>query len=112
MFFNLAATIRLILPELEKKAHIVFSVEPGTPPPPGTPTPPNTTGSQVEIPAQQANQQVSVAEERHFTADLQYFIKPTVKGNFVFRTMAQFSNERPVWYGALRYRVLLPLDDS
>ena len=90
--------LRLILPQLEKKAHIVFSAEP-------TEAPKNT-GTPVTV----SGEQSAAAEERNFTAALEYFFRSVPRESFIIRTGAQISDGQPVVFVAPRYRSLTPLD--
>ena len=93
-----ALDLRLVLPQLEKKAHIVFSAEP-TEPPKGTGTPVAVSGEQT-----------ATTEERNFTAALEYFIRSVSRESFIIRTGGQISEGQPVLFVAPRYRSLVPLD--
>ena len=93
-----AVDLRLILPQLEKKAHIVFSAEP-TEFPKDTGTPVTDSGEQS-----------ATSEERNFTAALEYYIRSVPRESFIIRTGAQISDGQPVLFLAPRYRSLTPFD--
>lgn len=93
-----AADVRLVLPQLEKKAHIVLSAEP-TDLPEDAKTP-------VLVPGEQA----AASEERNFTAALEYFFRNVPRESFIIRTGAQASDGQPVLFIVPRYRSLVPLD--
>ncbi|MBI4745822.1 MAG: hypothetical protein HY786_04605 [Deltaproteobacteria bacterium] len=90
--------LRLVLPQLEKKAHIVFSAEP-TESPKDTKTPVTVSGEQA-----------ATTEDRNFTAALEYFIRSVPRETFIIRTGGQISEGQPVLFASPRYRSLVPLD--
>lgn len=89
--------LRLVLPELQKKTHLVFSSEQPTPAP-GAPAEPNTTGAGV-----------GPAPERHATAAIHYFFKSTTEESVVLRVGAVVNLTSPALFIAPRYRLLIPL---
>ncbi len=88
--------LRLVLPELEKKTHLVFSAEPNVPA--SIPAGPSTTGSRV-----------GTTEERNVSAAIHYFIKSTAEESFVVRTGAVVNLASPALFIAPRYRLLVPM---
>lgn len=91
-------SLRLRLPQLQQKAHLVFESEPlvatrGAPPPLGT------TGAQV-----------TPNDERNLAAALHYFLRKTPEESIIIRTGVQFSKGQPVLFLGPRYRKLRALD--
>lgn len=93
-----AVDLRLILPQLEKKAHIVFSAEP------------TESSKDAGTPVTVSGEQSAVAEERNFTAALEYFFRSVPRESFIIRTGAQITDGQPVVFVSPRYRSLTPLD--
>lgn len=93
-----AVDLRLVLPQLEKKAHIVFSAEPTESP--------KDTGTPVTVSGEPA----ATTEERNFTAALEYFIRSVSRESFIIRAGGQISEGQPVLFVSPRYRSLTPLD--
>ncbi len=93
-----AVDLRLVLPQLEKKAHIVFSAEPTESP--------KDTGTPVTVSGEPA----ATTEERNFTAALEYFIRSVSRESFIIRAGGQISDGQPVLFVSPRYRSLTPLD--
>ncbi len=90
--------LRLVLPELRKKTHLVFSSEPATPLP-GAPPAPDTTGAGV-----------APTEGRRAAAAIHYFFKSTVDESFSLRTGAALkTNTWPALFVSPQYRLLTPL---
>jgi hypothetical protein len=90
--------LRLVLPQLQKRTHLVFSAEP-------TQTP-SDTGTVVAPPGER----IATSEERKVTTALQYFVRSTRKESFIVRTGVQLSNMKPDVFIAPRYRSLIPLN--
>jgi hypothetical protein len=89
--------LRLVLPALQKKTHLVFSSEPAAPLP-GAPLAQNTTGAGV-----------GPTEERRAAAAIHYFFKSTADESFVVRVGAALKKFSPALFVAPRYRLLVPL---
>jgi hypothetical protein len=96
--FKPTVDIRLQLPQLEKKAHIVVSAEPAETPS-TAPASPSITGDRV-----------GPTDERNVTTALHYILRTTAEENFVVRSGAQFSHGTPVLFIAPRYRYFLPIN--
>jgi hypothetical protein len=92
-----AFDLRLALPQLEKKTHLVFSSEPAT-------TPSNALASQSITGAE-----VGPTEERRFTGAVHYFLKSTAEESLILRVGASLKNWSPALFIAPRYRLLIPL---
>jgi len=92
-----AFDLRLVLPQLRKKTHLVFTSEPAANPS-DAPAPPHIAGSQV-----------GPAETRNVTAGIHYFVKTTVEESFVVRTGAVVNLSSPALFLAPRYRLLVPM---
>ncbi len=90
--------IRLALPQLEKKAHLIVSAEPAETPS-TTPASPSITGDRI-----------GPTEGRNVTTALRYILRTTPEENFVVRTGLQFSHGTPVLFIAPRYRYFLPIN--
>jgi len=89
--------VRLSLPQLEKKAHLVVSAES---PEPATTVPP---------PAGTTSDRIAPTDERNVTTALNYIIRSTEEENTILRTGAQFRHGSPVLFIAPRYRKFIPL---
>jgi hypothetical protein len=87
--------VRLVLPQLQKKTHLVFSAEPAE----------TVSGA---APVSTAGAKVAPTEERNVTTAFQYFFRETVKESFTIRTGARFHSGSPVLFIAPRYRSLIP----
>lgn len=96
--FKPTVDIRLQLPQLEKKAHIVVSAEPAESPS-TTPASPSITSDRI-----------GPTDERNVTTALHYILRRTAEENFVVRSGAQFSHGKPVLFIAPRYRYFLPIN--
>jgi hypothetical protein len=96
--FKPAVDIRLALPQLERKAHIVVSAEPAE-------TPAATPGS-PSIPSDR----IGPTEERNVTTAVHYVFRSTEQQNFIVRSGAQFTHGTPVLFIAPRYRYFLPIN--
>jgi hypothetical protein len=96
--------IRLSLPQLENKAHVVISAES---PEPATniPAPVGTTGNPAGI----TGDRISPTDERNVTTAVNYIIRSTEDESSIVRTGAQFSHGSPVLFIAPRYRHFIPL---
>jgi len=90
-------SVRLALPQLEKKAHLVVSAEQPEPAS-STPVPAGTTGDRI-----------GKTDERNVTTAIHYVLRATEEQNFIVRTGAQFSHGSPVLFVAPRYRYFIPL---
>jgi hypothetical protein len=98
MLFRPAVDLRIVLPQLEKKTHLVFSAEPAQTPP--------DTGTAATLPGER----IATSEERKVTTALHYFVRSTRKESFIVRTGVQLSHYEPVLFVAPRYRSLIPLN--
>ncbi len=94
-----AVDFRLVLPEFEKKTHLIFSADPAVPP----------TGASA--PVLTAGERFGTTAQNTITAGLQYIFHQDAETSFLIRTGFQFANLHPVILFAPRYRVLMPLDD-
>ncbi len=94
--FKPAVDLRLALPELERKTHLVFSAEPNEPP----------TGPSA--PVRTTAERFGTTEQANFTTALQYFLRTTPKENSAVLSGVQFSRFSPVLFLEPRYRVLAP----
>jgi hypothetical protein len=94
-----AVDFRLVLPEFEKKTHLVFSADPAVPP------------SGAAAPVRTAAERFGTSAQSTVTTALQYIFHQDAQTSFLVRTGLQFSNLRPVILFAPRYRVLMPIDD-
>jgi hypothetical protein len=90
--------LRLALPQLERKTHLIFSAEPAAPP----------VGAAA--PVQTAGEHFGTTEQRNLTAGVHYIFRSTTKESFLVRSGLQFSKFTPVVFAAPRYRALFPLD--
>jgi hypothetical protein len=90
--------IRLALPQLEKKAHIILSAEPAETPS-NTPASPSIAGDRI-----------GPKDERNVTTALHYVLRTTPEENFVVRSGLQFSHGTPVLFVAPRYRYFYPIN--
>lgn len=98
---------RVVLPKLEEKFHLIFSVEPDEPLGGGTAVKEDTTNSSQVI---MNKPQTPVSNKRRFTTALQYFLESTENQNISIRSGLTFSGIEPVLFVAPRYRLLIPLD--
>ncbi len=95
--FKPTINMRLALPQLEKKAHLVISAE--TPEPAiNTPAPVGTTGDRI-----------APTDERNVSAAVHYILRATEDENTTVRTGVQFSHGLPALFIAPRYRHFIPL---
>jgi len=94
--FKPAVDMRLALPELERKTHLVFSAEPNEP----------LTGPNA--PVRTAAERFGVTEQANMTTALQYFFKTTPQESFLVVSGLQFSKNAPVVIFEPRYRLLAP----
>ena len=90
--------VRLSLPQLEKKVHVVVSAE-SPEPASTTPAPAGTSSSN----------RISPTDERNVTTSLHYILRATEEESTTVRTGAQFSHGSPVLFIAPRYRHFIPL---
>ena len=93
-----AVDVRLALPQLEKKAHLVFSAEPAE-------TPATTPGSPSI-----ASDRIGPTENRNVTTAVHYILRATEQQNFIVRTGAQFTHGTPALFIAPRYRYFIPIN--
>ncbi len=93
---NPAFDLRLALPELERKTHLVFSAEPAQP------------AGGANAPVQTAGERFGQSEQRNLTTAIHYFFRSTAQESFLVRTGMQFSKMSPVLIFEPRYRVLFP----
>ena len=91
--------LRLALPQLEKKAHIVISAEPA-----------QTAATSAPVAAAATSDRIASPEERNVTTALYYFIRSTVEESIIVRTGALFSHGTPVLFISPRYRKFTPLN--
>ena len=97
--FTPAVDLRLALPQLEKKAHIVVSAEPV-----------DTSKTSPAPVAAATSDRIAAPEENKVTTALYYFIRSTVRESIIVRTGALFSHGTPVLFISPRYRKLTPLE--
>ncbi len=98
MTVNPAVDVRLGLPELERKTHLVLSAEPAQP------------ANNVNTPVQTAGERFGQSQQRNLTTAIHYLFRSTAQENFLVRTGIQFSKLSPVILFEPRYRVLFPLN--
>jgi hypothetical protein len=102
ILFRPAVDLRMALPQLEKKAHVVFTAEPTTVP--------EGTGALVTAPGEEiatTGQAIAPAEEpRNLAAALMYFFRSVPGESIIVRTGFQLSKGNPVVFAAPRYRSL------
>jgi hypothetical protein len=96
--FKPTVDLRLALPQLEKKAHIVVSAEPAETPA-ATPSSPSI-----------ASDRIGPTEDRNVTTAVHYILRATEEQNFVVRSGAQFTHGTPVLFIAPRYRYFIPIN--
>jgi hypothetical protein len=96
--------IRLALPQLEHKTHLIISAE-SPEPAANVPAPAGTTGN----PAGTTGDRISPTDERNVTTSLHYIIRSNEEESSIVRTGAQFSHGSPVLFIAPRYRHFIPL---
>jgi len=96
--FKPAFDIRLALPQLERKAHVVVSAEPAETPA-TTPVLPSAT-----------TERIGTTEERRVTTAVHYTLRSTAEQNFIVRSGAQFTHGSPALFLAPRYRYFRPLN--
>ena len=90
-------SVRLALPQLEKKFHLVVSAEQPEP------------VSNTPVPAGTTKDRIGLTDERNVTTAVHYILSATEERNFVVRSGAQFSHGSPVLFVAPRYRYFVPL---
>ncbi len=88
--------VRLSLPQLEKKAHLVVSAE-SPEPVTSTPTPAGTTTDRV-----------GKTDERNLSTAFHYIFRDTERQNSIIRTGLLFSHGSPVLFISPRYRYFAP----
>ncbi len=91
-----AVDLRLSLPQLERRTHLVFAAEPTSP----------VTGPNA--PVKTAAERFGTTEEAHLTTALQYFFRTAPRENAQIMTGLQLSKFRPVLFISPRYRALFP----
>ncbi len=96
--FKPTVDLRLALPQLEKKAHIIVSAEPAE-------TPATTPGSPSI-----ATDRIGPTDERSVTTAIHYVLRATEEQNFNVRSGAQFTHGAPVLFIAPRYRYFIPIN--
>jgi hypothetical protein len=92
-----AADLRLVLPQLQNKTHLVFSSEPRANPS-LNPVPTNVAGGETTTPA-----------ERQYNAAIHYIFRSTVDESILMRVGTSLSLKSPALFVAPRYRALIPL---
>jgi hypothetical protein len=96
---------RVVLPKLEKKYHLIFSVDPEEPLSRVKTFTEDTNNQQVIT----DTPQTTVSAQRRYATALQYFLKSTEDLSISIRSGLQFSGVEPVVFAAPRYRQLIPL---
>jgi len=91
--------LRLALPQLEKKAHIVISAEPAD----------TSKSSPAPVAAAATSDRIAQPEERNVTTALYYILRSAVRESIIVRTGAMFSHGKPVLFISPRYRKFTPL---
>lgn len=91
-----AVDLRLSLPQLERRTHLVFAAEPTSP----------VTGPNA--PVKTAAERFGTTEAAHLTTALQYFFRTTPRENAQIMTGLQLSKFQPVLFISPRYRALFP----
>lgn len=97
---------RLVLPTLEKKAHIILSADPDEPLYKTKTFTEDTDNPQVVM----DTPKTTISDKRRFTTALQYFLESTEEQSISIRTGLRFSNLTPAVFAAPRYRLLIPLN--
>lgn len=97
---------RLVLPALEKKAHIIFTTDPDEPLYKSKIFSEDADKEQVVM----DTPKTTTSDKRRFTTALQYFLESTDTQSISIRTGLRFSNLEPAVFAAPRYRLLIPLD--
>ena len=95
--FRPAFDLRVVLPQLEKMTHLVFSAEP------------NTTPADTGTPVAPTTERITPTDERILTTALHYFIRSVPKESFLIRTGFAFTQGKPAAFIAPRYRSLSQL---
>jgi hypothetical protein len=93
-----AVDLRLALPELEKKTHLIISADPAEPP------------AGAAAPVRTAGERFGTTAQNTVSAGLQYIFRSDPQVSSLVRTGLQFSNLTPVIVVAPRYRILMPYD--
>lgn len=88
--------VRLALPELEKKAHLIITADE-----------PDSTAN-TPAPAGITGERIGKTDDRNVTTAVHYIFRDTEEQNFIMRTGAQFSDGSPVLFIAPRYRYFVP----
>jgi len=89
--------VRLALPQLEKRAHLVISAE--------SPEP----ATNITVPVGTTGDRIAPTDERNVTTSLNYILRATEEESSIVRTGAQFSHGSPVLFIIPRYRHFIPL---
>lgn len=89
-----AVDLRLALPQLEKKAHVVFSAEPAE----------TAKTSPAPVAAAATSDRIAAPEENKVTTALYYFIRSSLRESIIVRTGALFRHGTPVLFISPRYR--------
>ena len=97
---------RLVLPKLEKKFHLIFSVDPEEPLTKSRTFTENANNQQIVT----DTPQTFISDQRRFTTALQYFFKSTESLNISILSGLRFKGLVPVVFAAPRYLLLIPLD--
>lgn len=93
-----AFDVRLALPELERKTHLILSAEPAP------------TSDPANAPAQTAAERFGAADQSNVTTAVHYIFRSTAQESFFTRAGLQFHNLRPVVFVEPRYRALFPME--
>lgn len=91
--------LRLVLPQLQNRTHLVFSA-PSAALPPGAPPTLNTTGAAVET---------TQTQDRHAAAAIHYIFKNEADESLIMRVGASLKQYTPALFAAPRYRALFHL---
>lgn len=97
---------RLVLPALQKKAHIIFSADPEEPLSEDKTFSEDTDSEKVVM----ETPKTPTGDKQRFTTALQYFLESTDKQSISIRSGMRLSSLKPAFFVAPRYRLLIPLD--
>jgi len=92
--FRPAFDLRVVLPQLEKMTHLVFSAEP------------KTTPADTGTPVTPTGERITPTDERSLTTALHYFIRSEPRESFLIRTGFAVTQGKPALFIAPRYRSL------